>query len=115
MRPCLAILPLLLCGCAIHAATELHNSQQVLRDAERADVDGRTLYERTKAELWIIEARREAAHSRYKSSVELAREARALAEQALEQTGPPPEPAAPSAVAPSPAPAPESAAPTEGP
>ena len=91
----LALLTALLSGCAIHAATELHNSQQALRDAERADTGDHALYERTKAELWLLEARREAAYSRYKSSVELAREARAYAEQAVERArAAPPAPAA---------------------
>ncbi|TVQ88771.1 MAG: hypothetical protein EA397_16370 [Deltaproteobacteria bacterium] len=83
------LLTLALSGCALHAASHLIQSQDAVDRATALDPEDRALYERTQAELWLAEARREAAHSRYKSSVILAERAREHAERAIRRVSDP--------------------------
>jgi len=85
VRSLLVVLPLLLSGCAaIAARSAVVQGQRALSQAQAADQSDRTAYERTLAEIYLSEARAQAALSSYRSSIDLARKAQTWASRASE-------------------------------
>ncbi len=86
MRLALALLPLVLSGCAARSAYTLLNADRALQKARQAGAEEKSAYEYTLASEYLAKAREENTYSEYQISERLAKTSMDFALRALENT-----------------------------
>ncbi len=86
MRLALALIPLVLSGCAARSAYTLLNADRALQKAREAGAEEKSAYEYTLASEYLAKAREENTYSEYQISERLAKTSMDFALRALENT-----------------------------
>ncbi len=86
MRLALALVPLLLSGCAVRSAYVLLNAERAVVKAQDAGAEEKSAYEYTLARAYLQKAREENTYSEYQVSERLAKTSMEYAQRALENT-----------------------------
>ncbi|MBM4366218.1 MAG: DUF4398 domain-containing protein [Deltaproteobacteria bacterium] len=86
MRLALALLPLVLSGCAARSAYTLLNADRALQKARQAGAEEKSAYEYTLASEYLAKAREENTYNEYQISERLAKTSMEYALRALENT-----------------------------